>query len=142
MKASTLDRPLWLGMLALFCLVLTGCETSIATHPVSGKVVLPDGSPAGGGIIKFRTTSQEGEMVKAHGEIQPDGSFQLTTFQEGDGALEGEHEAILFSPATGDGGGRVVAPSFPAKYRKYETSGLKFRVDPGQNEFVIELATR
>lgn len=129
-------------MVALFCFALVGCGASVATHPVTGKVVLPNGSPAGGGIIKFRTTSPEGEVVKAHGEIRPDGSFQLTTFQEGDGALEGEHEAILFSPATGDGGGTAVVPNFPARYRKYETSGLKFQVSPGENEFVIELATR
>ncbi|WP_158261055.1 MULTISPECIES: hypothetical protein [Pirellulaceae] len=142
MKASTLDYRLSIGMIALVCLAFVGCEASVATHPVTGKVVLPDGSPAGGGIIKFRTSSQDGEIVKAHGEIQPDGSFQLTTFHEGDGALEGEHEAILFSPATGDGGGTAVIPNFPPRYRKYETSGLKFHVTPGENNFVIQLATR
>ncbi|MBA2112967.1 hypothetical protein [Bremerella alba] len=129
-------------MVALSFISLVGCEASVATHPVSGKVVLADGSPVGGGIIKFRTKSDEGETVKAHGQIQPDGSFQLTTFQDGDGALEGEHEAILFSPATGDGHNAVAAPNFPTKYRKYETSGLKFQVGPGENDFVIQLGTR
>ncbi len=142
MKASIVRYRVPFGLFTLLLVSLAGCETPVATHAVTGKVVLADGSPAGGGIIKFRTTSEEGETVKAHGQIQADGSFQLTTFEEGDGALEGDHEVILFSPATGDGGGAAAAPNFPQKYRKYETSGLQFHVSPGQNEFVIKLETR
>lgn len=129
-------------MVALSIIPLVGCEASVATHPVTGTVVLADGTPASGGIIKFRTKSEEGETVKAHGQIQPDGSFRLTTYQDGDGALEGDYEVILFSPATGDGQGAVAVPHFPTKYRKYETSGLKFHVGPGENDFLIQLEPR
>ncbi|QDU73617.1 hypothetical protein Pan97_05930 [Bremerella volcania] len=142
MKTSTPRLALCIGMVALVLMPLAGCETPVATHPVTGTVMLANGSPAGGGIIKFRTTSEDGEIVKAHGQIQSDGSFRLTTFQDGDGALEGDHEVILFSPATGDGGGAVAVPNFPNRYRKYETSGLKFHVSPGENDFVIQLETR
>jgi len=142
MKASALYRPLWIGMVSFVLFSLVGCETPVATHPVAGTVLLANGSPAGGGVIKFRTTSETGETVKAHGQIQPDGSFQLTTFEDGDGALEGDHQVILFSPATGDGGGTVAAPSFPRKYRDYETSELEFHVSPGENNFEIQLTAR
>ncbi len=130
-------------LVMLACVIpLVGCEQTTSTHPVKGKVVLANGSPAGGGIIKFRTTSEEGETVKAHGQINSDGTFELSTFQNGDGALAGEHEAILFSPALGDGSNAATAPSFPKKYRNYETSGLKFDVGPGENDFVIRLEAR
>jgi len=142
MPALFPTRLLWMAMIALAMASLVGCEAAVATHPVTGSVVLADGSPAGGGIIKFRTTSPEGETVKAHGQIQPDGTFQLTTFNDGDGALAGEHQVILFSPATGDDGGAAAVPSFPQKYRKYDTSGLTFQVEPGENNFVIELKNR
>ncbi|MEW4564905.1 hypothetical protein AB1K70_20435 [Bremerella sp. JC770] len=142
MNVSHLPRLLRLAMVALFVLPLFGCEASVPTHPVTGTVMLGDGSLAGGGIIKFRTTSPDGETIKAHGLIQPDGSFRLTTFQEGDGALEGEHQAILFTPAISDGESTVAVPSFPKRYRKYETSGLTFHVIPGENDFQIQLETR
>lgn len=142
MKASIFNFPFGLGLVALCLISIAGCESPVATHPVTGKVVLANGTPVGGGIIKFRTTSQEGETVKAHGQIQADGSFELTTFDEGDGALEGDHEVILFSPATSDGGGAAATANFPQKYRKYETSGLQFHVSPGENDFVIEIGSR
>ncbi|RCS46390.1 hypothetical protein DTL42_15595 [Bremerella cremea] len=132
---------LWLGIVLLGLAPMLGCDKSVATHPVSGKVVLANGSPANGGIVKFRTTSEEGEMVKASGKIQSDGSFQLSTFEDGDGALEGDHEVILFSPASGDGN-VSVAPNFASKYRNYETSGLKFAIAPGENDIVIQLEAR
>ncbi|PQO28803.1 hypothetical protein [Blastopirellula marina] len=141
MNMPATNGALVLGIVAICLTSLVGCETPVATHPVTGKVVLANGSPAQGGIIKFRTTSEEGEMVKASGQIQPDGTFQLSTFEDGDGALAGEHEVILFSPALGDGGG-ATAPEFPSKYRKYETSELKFDVKPGKNDFVIQLKAR
>ena len=142
MNTSIFHRPLWLGIVALLVFPLVGCEAPVATHPVSGKVVLPNGSPAAGGIIKFRTTSEEGKTVKAHGQIQNDGSFQLTTFEDGDGALPGEHEVILFSPATGDGGGAATVQNFPKRYRKYETSKLTFNVTEGENDFVVQLESQ
>lgn len=107
-------------------------------HPVSGKVLLASGEPASGGVVEFRITNSDGEMVNAHGEIQSDGTFDLTTFDEGDGALEGEHEVIVVPPTPGEG---VTAAGllFPVRYASYETSGLRFKVDPEPNEITIEL---
>ncbi|MEW4452409.1 hypothetical protein AB1L30_06955 [Bremerella sp. JC817] len=136
-------NPTLFKLLLLSAGILTlGCGSSSEIQPVTGKVLLSDGSPADTGVIKFRTVSDKGEEVKAFGQIQSDGSFQLTTFEEGDGAILGEHEALLFLPAIGDGQRPMKTKSFPTKYRNYETSGLKFNVGPGENDFVIRLEAR
>lgn len=127
------------GLTALFALVLSvGCSPEVKIHPVAGKVLLSSGSPATRGVIEFRTFTEEGEIVNAFGEIQADGSFQLTTYEENDGALAGEHEAIVLDPASTDGG-PVQRSLFPSRYRAYETSDLKITIEPGPNDVVVEL---
>ena len=43
---------------ALTLTAIVGCgEDGVATYPVSGKVVYPDGSPLAGGVIELRCTA-------------------------------------------------------------------------------------
>ncbi|PQO30788.1 hypothetical protein [Blastopirellula marina] len=127
------------GLAALVLLAVgSGCTPEVKTHPVAGKVLLPTGDPATRGVIEFRTVNEEGEIVNAFGEIRADGSFELTTYEENDGALAGEHEAIVLDPANTDGG-PVQRSLFPSRYRAYESSDLKFTIKPGPNDLVVEL---
>ena len=70
--------------------LLGGCGRDNGTAPVSGKVTV-DGKPLAFGEIFFMPTS--GRM--AHATIQPDGSYQLTTYETGDGALIGDHTVTI-----------------------------------------------
>ncbi|UUO07759.1 hypothetical protein M4951_05470 [Blastopirellula sp. J2-11] len=132
-----------LSCLAALCLAACiGCEAGVPTHPVSGKVLQADGTPAQSGLIEFRTTAEDGSVINARGQIESDGTFRLSTFGQDDGALAGDHQAILVSPATSENSETGVVHSFPAKYRSYATSDLQFRVEPGQNEFAVQVKAK
>jgi len=84
------------GMWTLVVLLLTaGCGGSnYPTAEVKGKV-LYDGKPlVGGGQILFVPLAKEGKA--STGEILPDGSFSLTTYDAGDGAILGEHRVEIW----------------------------------------------
>lgn len=124
----------------MLLLAAGGCgKPASEVHPVSGRVILPNGSSATSGVIEFRTVDAEGKTVNASGMIESDGTFHLSTFGNKDGALTGKHQAILLSPAVGDGDVVAQAPAFPAKYRGYDTSSLEFEVKPGENQLEIKL---
>src|SRR5262245_16358306 len=57
------------------------------TVPVKGQVTYK-GKPLTGGSIMFEPVDGGRE---AHGTIQPDGTFSLSTFRSGDGAVRGVH---------------------------------------------------
>ena len=126
-------------------LLLAGCGSrGPRTYPVTGEVVFEDGVALQGGIVEFTAVEPE---ISSSGRIGPDGKFRLTTINEGDGAVAGEHRAIVIT-AFGDG---LVTHNHdtktlrrPAKkFAHYKSSGLKFTVRPGEkNHFqvVIERA--
>jgi hypothetical protein len=121
-----------------------GCGESGATaYRAGGKVVFADGAPLTVGNVEFRPTGME-PAVSARGRIHPDGTFQLSTFKSGDGALEGEHQAMVSMPpflgAPSQPG--AASPTIDPRFTRFETSGLKFTVtkDAAKNQFVIEVA--
>ena len=108
-------------------------DERIPTWPASGRVSFPDGTPVKTGIIELESDAHN---VTSSGRIQEDGGFVLGTYETNDGALEGEHAAIVVQMIIDDGTishtrdhGRPVADS----YRRYETSGLTVRIEPRDN---------
>ena len=64
----------------------TGFEKPV---PVTGKVVF-QGKPVDGAMVTFLSKA-EGAGRSASGQTAADGSFSLTTFKTGDGALPGDY---------------------------------------------------
>ena len=131
------------------CVCLVGCGPGQPkTYPVSGKVVFADGAPlTTGGTIVFESIAPEGEPVfNARGVVEPDGTFRLSTFGDGDGAVAGEHRAIVraarewgdLEAAQKSGSSEVVAPPvIDVRFQRFETSGLQFTVEQRDNEFSV-----
>lgn len=71
-----------------------------ATVPVKGTISFK-GQLLKQGTVTFEPTDAGRE---AHGNIKPDGTFVLTTFKEGDGAVKGVHKVLVA------GAGRGVRP--------------------------------
>jgi hypothetical protein len=128
-------------------LVLTGCGNgdNFSTAPVTGKVVL-NGEPVTEGSITFSPISDGKSELSgkpASGTIQSDGTFTLTTYEEGDGAVVGKHR-VMYSPpliVPGDpaaGGHAAAAPK--SKYEGATVVTPEVEVKAGEdNHFEIEL---
>jgi hypothetical protein len=87
------------GLIALAAVTfIGGCNQSpYDLAPVRGTVTI-DGQPFTGGKVMFAPAAT-GEQRKtgkpAFGLLAADGSFELTTYEEGDGAVVGEHWVTL-----------------------------------------------
>jgi hypothetical protein len=125
----------------LLTMSVLGCDSgALKTYPCRGKVTFTDGAPLKGGWVQCRSTSTA-QPLTARGEIQEDGSFELSTLKPGDGAVEGEYQVAILPPLpkTGLDQLRASPKIFGEKFRKFETSGLAITVtrDPDQNVFDI-----
>ncbi len=96
--------------------------------PVKGTVTYK-GKPLTGGTIRFEP---EDGGREASGNIEPDGSFSLSTFGSADGAVAGTHKVAVEPPS-----GQPKA--LPAKYKSAASSGIVLEVSPGKTEYVVDL---
>lgn len=121
--------------------LVAGCARHPATYPVEGHVKYPDGTPLKGGLITFLSQNDPKKPLNARGTIKDDGTFAVSTFREGDGALEGKHKVVVHPPAVN------TRPSEPtpksnvhSRYGSYDSSGLTVDVSPGVNKvsFTVE----
>lgn len=128
---------------AAIATAMGGCNFGPPMAPVSGTVAM-DGQPLRFGTVMFQHT-EGGQPARA--QIQPDGSFVLSTFGPEDGARVGEHRVRVAcfeaqDPANADKprGDSLGASLIPKKYANPATSGIKVTVVDGDNPPVaIEL---
>ncbi|MFO0999363.1 MAG: carboxypeptidase regulatory-like domain-containing protein [Planctomycetaceae bacterium] len=97
------DRLRRFFLMSALSLVVTsgGCgEKQPATYPTRGRVAFSDGKPVMLGTVEL--LSEDGKW-NAQGAIQPDGTFVLGTFSSDDGAVAGNHKAIVMQLIISDG---------------------------------------
>ena len=125
-----------------------GCSDGPQVYPVRGKVLFEDGAPADTGTIEFRSAESG---LNARARIEKDGSFQLTTFEKNDGAVEGRHQAIVVQQimveSTKPRNENALPENTPQpnKHRehrlvsrdfsRYDSSTLEFTVEPTSQNF-------
>jgi hypothetical protein len=144
------------ALLVLNLFILGGCGGK-SERPPLGKVsgtVSYKGKPLTQGSVLFTPVQGRGGETGqvGVGQIESDGSFELTTFDTGDGALIGQHVVTIESRGMSsdeikkmnlkpDGSIAYVLPKppFPAKYSKADASPLRQTVKAEGNEFTIEL---
>jgi len=142
----------WRAVLGAALLVSAGgCgrDEGPKAHPVKGKVVVKNGDVKRlvGGFVRLQSVSDP--KLVGVGEIQEDGSFGLGGFADGKpfgGLPEGEYRARVEPP----GADREPDAPPPApkkgdilpKYLKYDTSGLKYTIKPGENTITVEIEGR
>jgi hypothetical protein len=127
-------RPIVLTTL-MIVLAFAGCGGGM--QPVRGKVTLPDGKPAANSQVVFEGPIG-GEIVSARGDVQADGSFELSTVQPGDGVPAGKYRVQVNPPPMVDPEAPQRAPFHP-KFSDFNSSGLEFEVKAGGNDFAIQL---
>lgn len=123
-----MDAPFRFTLLSVSLSALVGCSNQLPTYPIKGRVQFENGGPVVTGIVEFQSVEHK---LNARGNIQPDGAFELTTFEPADGAVAGRHKCVVMQ--------MVVAENFAAhrpsvigvvdpRYGSYLTSGLEVEV--------------
>lgn len=95
-----LEYVRWSGSMVMLLVTLVGCApSSPKTYPVQGSVKTTTGEPCSGALVVFHP-SEEGRKnaPKPFATCGSDGSFRLTTYQEGDGAEQGEYAVTVVWP--------------------------------------------
>ena len=105
-------------------------------------VVYPDGKPLTEGTVEFELQGMK-KPITASGEINPDGTFQLGTYEANDGAIPGKHRvAVIAAYEIGTGverPGLIPPPVLNPKFSDFKTSGLEFEVNPSPNNIMLEV---
>jgi hypothetical protein len=142
--------------LFMTCL-FTGCGTSDRqrVYPVKGTITLEGKAMPGGGSIAF--VPLEKQIGKtAGGEIREDGSYELTTYDVGDGSMAGKFRVVITqavaiepreaapdgqAPVEGSMDAIMVAPEdhIAAPYSDFDRSPLTATVEPKSNEINFDL---
>src|SRR5262245_23978997 len=133
---ASVSWPWRVGLLVAMVSIASGCSDTNFV-PVSGRITHKDGSPVTAGMVIFEPENQK---VSARGEIHADGTFQLGTNSNTDGAMEGDYKVLIAPPPLPEEGKRLRSP-IAAKYLSLETTPLKCKVsrDRSKNKFNIEV---
>ena len=99
------------------------------TVPIKGKITYK-GQPLTQGGIRFEP---EDAGREAYGDIKSDGTFELTTFKAGDGAVPGVHRVAV------DASARAGKVPVPMKFRSPSSSHVQVEVAAGKTEYTIDL---
>lgn len=116
-------------------LALAGCGGP-SLYPVHGKVTWENGADAReleGGMVVCESVDGR---VGSRGDIEKDGSFQLSTYEPGDGALPGKHRVAVveYSPKE-----PPPPPIIDRAFSRVESSGLEINVEPTTNEVTLKV---
>jgi hypothetical protein len=134
---QSLFRPTFL--LCVGILALAGCgKVKFQVAHVEGSVTC-NGRPVTAGLVVFIPAGTSSEKTdetgrSASGIIQSDGSYELTTYHEGDGAIVGTHTVQIFAPAPDDD-----APLTDANRYVCGNVSLKKTVEDGENAIDLDL---
>ena len=137
----------WLssGLVWVVCIAAVGCSSKSKVAPARGIVTM-DGKPLPGGRVMFQPIATGENKIVGHsamGQIQKDGSFVLTTYEEGDGAMVGLHHPTVMENRQEDDA-NSPNPTVPGpKIGVIMLEETTFEVVAGQdNFFKIELDSR
>lgn len=139
--------------LILALLAGTGCskQDGVPVFPVRGQVKFK-GEPASGAFVVFHPVgaapdpgaSPVDEQPCPSALVKPDGSFELTTRQGGDGAPAGDYAVTLewFKPVQRNGAPEAGPNVIPPTYGKPESTPLKVTVKAESNDLPAWEVTR
>ena len=122
------------AILALLCCFVLGCgDSKYKVHPVRGEVYF-EGQPAFGATIHFHPVATD--HPPAFATVQADGTYELSTYGEDDGAVAGDYlVTINWIEEEKIDDEVVTSPDrLGGRYAKPESSGLKATIEEGENE--------
>jgi hypothetical protein len=138
-KTSKHVRVWFLVTAGGMCTLAAGCSGSKQTpvYPVRGQVLL-NGKPLSQAIVTFHHQGSGPDAPAPSAQTDSEGRYTLTSYQNGDGAPEGEYAVSLVCFRTRElrkGSDEDTARNIvPARYANAATSRLTAKVAAGKNE--------
>ena len=133
------SHAVWALAFCLTCLILTGCGNGLSQ--VSGTVTL-DGQPLKAGQDGARVTVQfvpaNGVGPNGVGLLDESGIYKIGTGSQF-GVPAGEYNVLCSVAFTQSPG--AAKRSVDPKFSNAKTSGLRFKVESGKNQFDIPLTS-
>ena len=132
----------WVSLALGGVLLLAGCsDGKISRYPINGSVNV-DGKPADGVMVIFCPVggSPELQKMRPFSITGPDGKFQLTSIEKGDGAPAGQYKVLMqwTAPPSGgdtrDGGVTTGPDRLRGRYMNLEKSQFTVDVKSGTND--------
>ncbi|QDT76671.1 hypothetical protein Mal35_00900 [Gimesia maris] len=135
-----LKNQMFLWMISCYTLFFSGgCgeDYQKTVVPVSGFIRVDDDLVTEGYIVLTPVPGSDADPLSsgksASGTITSDGTFELTTYEKGDGALIGKHIAHFFRPDPEDDEQVVTEKYYPGGQE------VELEVIDGDNQFDIHL---
>ena len=139
-------RPHLSWILAGATALLAGCGADAGNMvSVTGRVTW-EGAPATTGNVTFTLASADtnGPARLATGQIQPDGTFVMSTLKQNDGVLPGTYRVAINSDPPPRieviEGQKLPKGPVPASYADPATSGLEVAIESGADPRVQDFA--
>jgi hypothetical protein len=139
-SASFSNRTLRRFALALLpaLALAAGCggEKELKVHPVTGKVSFQGKPAAGANVVLHPKSESIPKNVVPSATVKDDGTFQITTYQSGDGAPPGDYTATIeWHKMITDEGGSGRGPNvLPPQYADAKSSPVSVTVKEGSND--------
>jgi tetratricopeptide (TPR) repeat protein len=107
-------------------------------QPVHGQAFFQNQPIPQASVVLDPAWTKEPGFPRPHAVVKDDGSFVLSTYGQEDGAPDGEYRVMVtwFVRTPGEDYDGAPSPpnNLPAKYGRFDTSGLAVRIEKGKNE--------
>jgi len=126
-----------IAIIATFIAAFVGCsESRVPVFPVHGTVSFKGKPPVGAQVVLHAVNASGPTEVAPAATVREDGSFEITAYDPGDGAPDGDYVATIewFKIVTGEGGGGRGPNVLPKQYASAKTSPVKVQVAGGPVE--------
>ena len=136
---STFGRPVCWGLVGLIAVI--GCSGRDPNLPEVARVeglVMFKGEPLPEGEIHFHP--EDPNCNPGSGIIEPDGTFQLSTYERHDGATVGKHKVTIVIQPHLDGSVPDPPIQIPRQYGNPNATPLSVEVESGKtNKFELTI---
>jgi hypothetical protein len=130
-----------LGLAALLTALAAGCDRPAEPHRVAvfktkGAISYLGQAVPGAFVVLHPRASSDAAVPTPTAHVKPDGTFEVSTYDAGDGAAAGEYTVTVeWRQLLQQQGEFVPGPNvLPAKYGHPTTSDLVVRIAEGQND--------
>ena len=126
-------------LVSLLLVAITGCGRSV--YPVKGHVAYKDGSDVsvlGGGKVLFAPADPDMEKISPRGDLQPDGTFEISTPTVGAGVKPGRYRVMVAPPPFfAKSRGQQRPELLDERFRDFATSGLEITVTGPVDDYTV-----